>query len=80
MKHNVEHPDATTPSVLVTEAEAQTLLRLSRRTLVRLRREGKLAYISIGRTVRYKRLDLEAFCEENRRNEVPSTATGPQGA
>lgn len=80
MRSNIEHPDTTTPSVLVTEAEAQTLLRLSRRTLVRLRQEGKLAYVSIGRTVRYRRLDIEAFCEAHRRNELPSPATGPQSA
>jgi excisionase family DNA binding protein len=56
---------------LLPTGEAQALLRLSKRSLVKLRQSGRLPYVSIGRAVRYRRSDLKAFGEENRRVEKP---------
>ena len=46
------------PARLLTEREAAHLLSISRSTLWRLRREGSLRAISIGRAVRYRERDL----------------------
>src|SRR5260370_40348972 len=47
-------------SLLLTEAEARSLLRLSRKTLGELRRRGRLRYIKFcPRCLRYRRADIE---------------------
>ena len=47
--------------LLLTEAEAGGVLHLSRTTLRKLWREGKLVPIKIGRSVRYTQQDVDAF-------------------
>ena len=50
-------PDST----LMTVREVQELLRISRVSLLRWRREGRLPAARIGTKVRYRRADVEAF-------------------
>jgi excisionase family DNA binding protein len=55
-------PDPGQPdSLLVTVKEAAALLRVSEDTLDRLAAYGKLRKVRIGRSVRYRRSDVEAF-------------------
>jgi excisionase family DNA binding protein len=39
--------------------EAATLLRVTQRTIESWMRRGLLSYVKIGRTVRFRRIDLE---------------------
>ena len=59
--------DAAGPieSYLLTDAEARVLLGLSRATLVRLRKSGRIPYVLItdGRNFRYRRSDLLKFAD-----------------
>ena len=48
-------------NILLTITEAMALLNVSRQTINTLMREGKLARIKIGRSVRLSRTDLERF-------------------
>jgi excisionase family DNA binding protein len=57
--------------LLVTDNEAQKLLRLSRRTLIELRKAGRLAYVKVGKAVRYRPEDLRAFIDAQRRLDQP---------
>lgn len=50
---------------LVSEREAAEALRVSTRTLRRLRSEGELGYVQFGRRVLYKPADLAAVLERN---------------
>ena len=53
------NPDA--PRVLLTQREACQALRVSAPTLRQLTRAGRLPIVQIGRAVRYRLTDLEAF-------------------
>lgn len=46
---------------LLTTAEVADLLRVTRQTLTRWRKDGKLPAVKIGRLVRFKRSDVEAL-------------------
>lgn len=64
------HPDS---SDLLTELEAQAVLRVSRTTLWRLRRTGGLPHFRIGGEIRYRRSDLDSWLEAHKANG-PETA------
>lgn len=52
----------TSPArLLLTEAEAADAVQLCRRTLRKARQDGRLAYVLIGRAVRYTLDDLRDF-------------------
>lgn len=52
---------------LITETEAAAMLRVARITLARWRRAGRAPRsIRLGRNVRYKRRDVEAFVAAGR--------------
>lgn len=48
-------------SDLLTSAEVASLARVSHVTLQRWRDAGKLPYIRVGRTIRYRREDVDAL-------------------
>ena len=59
---------------LLTQSDAAKLLRLSERTLERLRLQGGgPVYVKAGRSVRYRESDLEAWIAAR---VVSSTSTG----
>jgi excisionase family DNA binding protein len=53
-------------SKLLDTAEAAKLLQMGKRTVQELTAERKLAFIKIGRSVRFDPADLRAFVEANR--------------
>lgn len=55
-----ETPPTVQKGVLSTE-EAAAYLSISKRTLFRLTRAGDLAHVRIGRALRYRPEDLDAF-------------------
>jgi excisionase family DNA binding protein len=58
-------------NMLITESEAATLLRISLTSLRRWRREGRApVYRKLGRSVRYRRDDLEDFIASSRCTET----------
>ena len=57
-----------------TDAEVAALLRVSRRTVYRLRKSGALRAIHIGRSVRISRSALADFIGDGARRDVPSPA------
>ena len=61
---------------LLTQAEASRLLRLSERTLERLRLQGGgPLYVKAGRAVRYRECDLEAWIDARVVNSTSEEAT-----
>jgi len=61
---------------LLTQAEASRLLRLSERTLERLRLQGGgPLYVKAGRAVRYRECDLEAWIAQRVVNSTSVEAT-----
>ena len=60
-----------TAPTLLTEAEAAQALRVCSRTLRKARKDGRLAYVLIGRAVRYTHGDLERFIESLRQQDDP---------
>jgi excisionase family DNA binding protein len=61
---------------LLTQAEASRLLRLSERTLERLRLQGGgPLYVKAGRAVRYRECDLEAWIAQRVVNSTSEEAT-----
>ena len=46
---------------LMTEPEAAQRLRISTRTLRKFRQSGRLPFVQLGRSIRYRREDLEAL-------------------
>lgn len=53
---------------LLTEVEVGRRLRLSRATLFTLRRSGKIGYVQVGTSIRYRIGDVVRFIEENAHN------------
>lgn len=51
----------TLPRILLTEQEAAQALGISPRALWQLRADGDVPFVSIGRSVRYRPSDLEAW-------------------
>ena len=61
---------------LLTQSEAAKLLRLSERTLERLRLQGGgPVYVKANRSVRYREADLEAWIEARVVNSTSEEAT-----
>lgn len=67
-----------TSRVLLTEPEAAEALHLCTRTLRKARQQGKLAYILIGRSVRYTMDDLNRFIEASRQDAGVCKRTTPR--
>jgi predicted DNA-binding transcriptional regulator AlpA len=71
LEHRLEHPTR-----LLTQVDAAKLLRLSERTLERLRLTGGgPRYVKAGRAVRYRPCDLEAWIAERIVNSTSEGAT-----
>ena len=74
------HPNQTSPTDddLLTEREAAKLRRQSVRTLQaeRLRGEGCCTYVKLGRSVRYRRCDVQEFIKANLRNGASPAGDG----
>ena len=64
------NPDA--PRVLLTQREACQALRVSAPTLRQLTRDGRLPVVQIGRAVRYRLADLEAFAAAAADDQPPA--------
>jgi excisionase family DNA binding protein len=60
-----------TAPALLTEAEAAEALKVCSRTLRKARAEGRLQFVQIGRAVRYRPDQLDAFINDNSRIETP---------
>lgn len=56
-------PETTDRATLLTEREVIERLRIGRTTLWRLRRDGKLPSVNIGRAVRYRLTDVIELAE-----------------
>jgi len=52
---------ASTPPALVTRREAARFLNVSERQVWNLQNDGRLPHVRIGRSVRFRVTDLEAF-------------------
>ena len=63
--------------LLLTEAEAAERLRVCQRTLREARKDGRLHYVLLGRSVRYTIDDLESFIASNRKVNPPCTVKPP---
>lgn len=50
---------------LLTGKEVAVLLRVSLSTVLKLRSEGKLPFVQIGRKVLYKKSAIDAFMNDN---------------
>lgn len=58
--------------MLLSEAEAATALRLSARTLRKLRNDGLIRYVALtGRRIAYRLQDLEAFVQARLKENQP---------
>jgi excisionase family DNA binding protein len=69
-------PQHEMKSCLLTQAEAARWLRLSERTLERLRLQGGgPRYVKANRSVRYREADLEAWIEKRVVNSTSEEAT-----
>ncbi|MBK6426818.1 MAG: helix-turn-helix domain-containing protein [Blastocatellia bacterium] len=67
--------EQTDARLTVDEPEAASLLGLSRPTLHRLRRDGRLPFVRVGSRVLYRRRDLERFLDGCTRNGERQTPT-----
>ena len=68
------------PKILFTELEAAEYLHLSVRTLQGWRVKGSpLTFIKVGRAVRYRLTDLEAFVERGSRRSTSEWTGGNDG-
>jgi predicted DNA-binding transcriptional regulator AlpA len=56
--------DGRTPQLLFTESEVMAALRLSRTSVIKLRSEGKLVPVTIGKSIRYTNADISAFVDQ----------------
>lgn len=53
-------------TALLPESRVARLLNVSRWTVMRLRKEGRLAYVMVGRTPKYREQDVLAYIESQR--------------
>jgi len=53
-----------TTQLLFTELDVMAALHLSRTAVIKLRSEGKLVPVKIGRSIRYKKADISAFVDQ----------------
>lgn len=61
--------------LLLTEREVADILRISIRNVRYIRAAGDLAYVRVGRQVRYRRSDVIAFIERNVCSEMPAVTS-----
>lgn len=57
------------PKKVLTQREAGEYLSVSPLTVARWTKEGKLTHVRMGRLIRYRLEDLDAFLEENASQE-----------
>lgn len=57
---------------LLTSAEVAAMMRVSHVTLQRWRDSNKLPYVRVGRTIRYRRTDVEALLSPTPTEEAAS--------
>jgi len=69
MRKHEPTPTPTVPKEVLTTREAAAYLSISLPTLFRLTRAGELPHLRIGRVLRYRREDLEAFLESRTTTE-----------
>lgn len=62
---------------LLYPADAAARLAVSRRTLERLRQAGDVRAVTIGRAVRYREADLDAFIAARATTPTAGTSQGP---
>ena len=56
-----------TDSLLLTEREAASLLRISPRKLWEIRMQGQIPFVRIGRAIRYSRDELASWIQDQNR-------------
>lgn len=61
---------------LLTAADVALLLKVARRTVYQLHREGELASVNIGAAVRFRPADVRAYVERLARPSATVTAIG----
>ena len=54
----------------ITEAELAEMLSISKSTLHKLREEGDIPYQLIGSCIRYNKLDIDAWIQKKRHNQI----------
>ena len=69
-------PDPDAPRVLLTQREACVALSVSAPTIRELTRSGRLPVVRIGRAVRYRLADLEAFGKAEAETPDGRSSTG----
>lgn len=69
MRKHEPTPIPTVPKEVLTTREAAAYLSISLPTLFRLTRAGELPHLRIGRVLRYRKEDLDAFLEERTTTE-----------
>jgi excisionase family DNA binding protein len=73
--------DFDAPQTLLTSREAAEFLRCSLRTLDRERADGRgCPFVRIGRRIRYRRADVEAFVAAHLRGHFPEALSQPASA
>jgi excisionase family DNA binding protein len=58
-------------STIMTKNQVAEFLQISERQIDYLRQSGKLAWVKIGRTVRFRLEDVDDFLQRQRRVTVP---------
>ena len=56
---------------LLTGEEVLRLLKISNRTLQRMRTSGKIGYVVFGKTIRYSQRHLEKFIQDSMHSDTP---------
>jgi len=64
--------------MVVDEDQAAQMLGISRRMVFEFRSKGELQYVKLGRLIRYRVSDIQAFLER-KRIEINSHASGRPG-
>ena len=64
--------------MVVDEDQAAQMLGISRRMVFEFRSKGELQYVKLGRLIRYRVSDIQAFLER-KRIDTNSQASGRQG-
>lgn len=67
----VERPDPATPPPLLTIDEVAAVLRVSKTSVYRLVDRRKLPFCRVGRGLRFRREDLEAYLQATRVERPP---------
>jgi excisionase family DNA binding protein len=57
--------ETSTPTIVFNEARAANYLKISLRTMQRLRKSHAVGYCRVRRQIRYRQADLERFLADN---------------